>query len=227
MRLAHCGLGSRRLPLDSDVLNMRFIFVGERTQGADHRIRRRLTQAAQGWCSSAGRRVLPAAPNLAAWPAGSVMRLKHAMHLVGPNAAGNALSARLRHAEIHEVLGHIDHAGAFVHHDHSAGSHDGAGFGERFIVDWHVEEFGRQASAGRTASLHRFEFPALGNAAANFENHFAQGYAHGHFHQAGVLHAPRQRENFGAFALFRADLRVPVAAIANDGRERWHRFRRC
>ena len=89
---------------------------------------------------------------------------------------------------------------------------------KRFVVDRHIEKFSGQAAAGRTAGLHCLEAAAAGNAAADLEDDFAQRDAHRHFDQAGVQHASGKREDLGAFALLGADLRVPLAAIADDGR---------
>ena len=45
------------------------------------------------------------------------------IHLRRARAARNALAAGLRHAELHEEAGHIDHAGGIVHDDHAARAH--------------------------------------------------------------------------------------------------------
>ena len=52
--------------------------------------------------------------------------LQDVVHLLRADAARNALAAGFGHAELHEELGHIHHAGGLVHHDHAARAHDGA-----------------------------------------------------------------------------------------------------
>src|SRR5579864_274543 len=146
------------------------------------------------------------------------------MHLVSTDAARDAFSTGLGHAEIHEVFGYIDHAGAFVHDDHAAGTHDRTGAGQRFIVDWHIEACGGQAAAGGSTGLHCLEVAALGDSASDLKDHLAQRNAHGDFDETVVLHAAGERKNFRAFAFFGAYAGVPLAAIANDGSNVSERF---
>ena len=44
-----------------------------------------------------------------------------------------------------------------VEHHQAAGAHDGAGAGERVVVDGRVGQARRDAAAGRPADLHRLE----------------------------------------------------------------------
>ena len=60
---------------------------------------------------------------------------------------------------------------------------------------------------------------AVGNAAADLVDDLAQRDAHGHFDQAGIVDAARQREDLGALALLRADGGEPIGAVAQDGRD--------
>src|SRR5262249_3711696 len=138
-----------------------------------------------------------------------------AVHLVGTDATGDTLSARLGHAEVHEVLGDIDHAGTLVHHDHAARSHDRSGLRQRFVIDRHIEAIGGQTAAGRPPGLHSFELATFRDASTNFVDHLAQGDSHRDFDEPGILDATGERENLGAFALLSSDRRVPLAAIAN------------
>ena len=201
------------------IFNMGPVLLGERAQRADHRIRRRLPQAAQaGVLQQVAEffqhlHVLRRGVHVARSPS------QNAVHLVRSDAAWNALAARLGHAEVHEVFGHVDHAGAFVHHDHAARAHDRPRACQRFIIHRHVEAIGRQAAARRSARLHRLELAALRNPAADFEDHLAQGDSHRNFNQAGVLDPPSQGKDFRAFALLGADTGIPLAAVADDGRD--------
>ena len=89
------------------------------------------------------------------------------VHLRCAGAAGNALAARLGHAELDEEAGHIDHAGGVVHDDHAAGAHHGSGLDQRIVADAEVEQLCGNAAAGRAAGLHRLEVVSVGNAAAD------------------------------------------------------------
>ena len=75
------------------------------------------------------------------------------------------------------------------------------------------------AAAGRAAGLRGLELLAVGDAAADVEDDLAQGGAHGHFHQAGVVDLAGQGEHLGALALFRADGGEPVRAVQDDRRD--------
>src|SRR5208337_2949167 len=138
------------------------------------------------------------------------------VHLGRPGAAGNALAAGFGHAELHEVVRHVHHAGAVVHDDHAAGAHDGTEFPERFIVYGEVEELFRDAAAGRSTGLHGLEFMAFGNAAANLKNDLAEGRSHGHLNQADIAHLACECKDLGTLAFLCADGSVPIAAAAHD-----------
>ena len=87
---------------------------------------------------------------------------------------------------------------------------------ERVVVDRGVEERFGEASAGRTAGLHRLEALAVRDAAADVEDHLAQRRAHGHFDQARVAHLAGQGEDLGALALLGADGGEPVGPVQDD-----------
>ena len=76
----------------------------------------------------------------------------------------------------------------------------------------------REAAARRAARLHGLELLAVLDAAADFEDHFAQRGAHRHLDQADVIDLARQGEDFGALALFGADRGEPFGAPQDDGR---------
>src|SRR5579884_1502794 len=141
-----------------------------------------------------------------------------AVHLVGADTARNALAARFRHTEIHEIFRDVYHARGLVHHDHAAGTHDGACLDQRLIVDGHVEKLSRDASARGSSGLHRFESLVVGNSASYFVNDFAQRYSHGNFDHSGIDDISRQCEYLCPFALLGADRGIPLPAIADNGR---------
>ena len=76
----------------------------------------------------------------------------------------------------------------------------------------------REAAARRAARLHGLELLAVLDAAADFEDHFAQRGAHRHLDQADVIDLARQGEDFGALAFFGADRGEPFGAPQEDGR---------
>ena len=107
---------------------------------------------------------------------------------------------------------------AFIHDDHAARAHDGADAGQRIVIDAAYPETARECIRPRAAGLHGLELPAVGNAAADVEDDFAQRDAHGDFDQAGVVDSAGEGEDLGAFALVRADARrYQLAAVADDG----------
>ena len=74
----------------------------------------------------------------------------------------------------------------------------------------------RDAAAGGTAGLSRFEFLAVGDAAADLFDDLPEGGAHGDFHQAGVLDLAAQSEDLGAFGLLGAHGGEPVRTLQDD-----------
>src|ERR1022692_4663652 len=199
------------------VFDVRLVFLGEVAQCAQHRVGGRYTQPAQAGVPQEIAEVLDHGDILLAGLETSDLG-EQFVHLVSSHAARNTLAAGLSHAEVHEVLGHVDHAGTVVHHDHSAGTHDGTDPGQRFVIDRHIEKFRRDATAGRPAGLHRLILTAVGNATADLEDDLAQGDAHGDFHQPGIFHASSKGKYLGALALFATDLGVPFSAVSDN---RW------
>ena len=76
---------------------------------------------------------------------------------------------------------------------------------QRFVIHRQIQVLLGNAAARRAAGLHGLELLAVGNAAADIVDDFAQRDAHGHFDQAGVGDPAGQGEDLGALALFRAD----------------------
>src|SRR5581483_4100632 len=136
-----------------------------------------------------------------------------------PGPAWHAFAARLDHRELEEVAGHVDHAGRVVHHDHPARADDRAQPAQALVVQRHVQVVGRDAAAGWTAGLDRLEGAAVGDTPAEVVDDLPERYPERHFHDAGVGHLAGQSEHLGAAALLGSDRRVPVAAVAHDGRD--------
>ena len=108
------------------VHNVRHELVLEVAQRAERRAGRQLAQGAErGIRHRLGKdvdlvQVLQRA--LALGDAG-----QHLQHSLAADAAGSALPAGLGVGEGQEELGELHHTGVFVHHDHAARAHRGAG----------------------------------------------------------------------------------------------------
>src|SRR5262249_48931974 len=99
-----------------------------------------------------------------------------------------------------------------------------SGLGQRLIIDRHVQILGWETSSGGTARLHGFELATVRDAAAHIEDNFTQGDAHWNFDETGVQNAPGEGEHLRPFALLSADLSVPIATVADNGRNVGERF---
>ena len=75
---------------------------------------------------------------------------------------------------------------------------------------------GRDAAAQGAAGLHGLELFAVGNAAADVKDDLADGDAHGHLDQPGVVHLAGQRKDRRARASRRSDAGEPVRAVDED-----------
>ena len=129
------------------------------------------------------------------FPLPSLIRVRISSIRLPPTRQGTHLPQDSAVAKFRKNLREFDHAGVFIDDDHAARAHDRAGLLERVEVDLDVEVLGGQAAAQRPAGLHGLEFLALGDAAADVEDDLAQGDAHGHFDQAGVVHLAGQGED--------------------------------
>ena len=108
-------------------------------------------------------------------------------------AARAALPAGLVIGELNEELGDIDHAGVFIHHNHSAGTHHGAHFLQALVVNREIDVAIRDAAPRRTARLHRLELFAARDAAADVVDDLAQCDPHGNLDQITWSPSPLQR----------------------------------
>ncbi len=160
-------------------------------------------------------------------PRPSVMPVKdYFTHLPQAFTARQAFAAGLALEEGGVIAGHVHHAGLIVHDNHAAGTHHRAGFCQFVEVHRQVEQAFRNNAAGRTAGLYRLEFTALGNAAADIEDDFAERRAHRDFDQPGIGNVADEREYLGAFAACGTYLAVPVSAVVDNQSERWPMSRR-
>ena len=98
------------------VPDVRNVFIAEMPDGGQHRVRRRLPQAAQrGILDLVAEIDQPLDVTFFAFAfADAVEDLQHAL---GAHAARHALAARLVLDKVQEVARHVDHAGVLVHDD--------------------------------------------------------------------------------------------------------------
>ena len=119
--------------------------------------------------------------------------------------------------ELDEEAGDVHHAVVFVQHHHAARSHDGAELRQRLVIHRGIEHFARDAAAGRSAGLHRFDGAVLQPAAAHIVNEARERRSQGHFHQPGIGDLAYQREDLGARAFGAARLGEPGGTFQHDG----------
>src|SRR5215470_4951049 len=209
MTPAHCG-GTTLL------VHVSFVFIGEIAQGAYHRVWRGLSQTAQAGVFQQIAEFLEH-PNVLGASRAICNFLEQTIHLIRPHAARDTFAAGFGHAEIHEVLGDVHHAGGLVHDDHSAGTHDRSSLSQGLIIDWHVQILGRQTTSGRAARLYGLELTTVWDTATHIENNFAQSDAHRNFDETCVHDAPGEGKHLRPFALLGADPGVPIATVADNG----------
>ena len=152
-------------------------------------------------------------------PLPSQIVLKDFQDAAGANPARGTFSAAFILGEFHEEAGDIHHAGFFVHDHQAAGSHHGAGFGQRFIIHRQVQVVRRQAAAHRAAGLDGFEALVVLDSAANVIDDLAHGDPKWNFDQAGVLDIAGDGKGLGAFAFFGAHAGIPFRAVQDDLRD--------
>ena len=112
-----------------------FVLLAEMAQGGEHRIGRRLAQAAQRALANHAAELIQHGQVVACAPRPSVTRFRMRSALFKSHAARHAFAARLGMGELDEVARHVDHAVVFIHDHHAAGAHDGAELREVFVVD--------------------------------------------------------------------------------------------
>ena len=188
------------------VADVRLVLVAEVADVGQHRVGRRLAEAAE-------RRLLDRLAEvdealdvalLALAVADARDDLEHAL---GADAAGRALAAALLLDEVEEEARHVDHAGVLVHDDEAAGAHDGAELGQRLEVDRRVEVLLGDAAARRAAELRGLELLAVGDAAADVVDDVAERDAEVDLDEADVVDRAGEGEDLGAGALLGAGAR--------------------
>ena len=205
---------ARRAVLVADV---RLVLVAEVAEGGQHRVGRGGAQRAERGLLHHHRPAPPAVSMSPSRPRPWQMSVRMSSICLEPFAAGRALAAGLVFQEVEEVAGDVHHAGVLVHDDHAAGAHHRA---QPSVSSSKSTGRSRSCSGmqppGRPAGLHGLERFLLRDAAADVEDDLAQGHAHRHLDQAGVLHLADQREDLGALAVLRADAPANQAAAPVD-----------
>src|SRR5207248_2339436 len=151
--------------------DVRDVFVLEVAQSREHRVRRSLTQPAQGSVLYHPAAILE---QLEIRLFAFALRdpVEDCLQLLGSFAARKALSAGLFFQELHEIAGEIDHAGVFIHDHHAARAHHRTCRSKSFVIDGKIDHAGRNAAAGGAADLNGFQLFAFGYAAADVVDHF-------------------------------------------------------
>ena len=197
------------------LMDVLLVFLAEIAKCAQHRVRRRLPEAAErGILDDGGHLFEQLDVPLLAFSLRDVRQ--DLEHPFGALPAGGALAAGFILAEIHEETGHVDGAVVLVHDDQSARTHDGAELGDLFVVDRRIEMLDRNAAAGGAAQLRSLEFLAFGDSAADVVNDGSQRRSHRDFDQSDVVDVTGQGEDLCPLALFRSDAGVPLRTLEDD-----------
>ena len=182
---------------------MRYILIAEELEGRKDGVGSRLTESAKGVFFDVMGELFELVQILERRLAGDNL-FEYLLHSSRADTAGGALSAGLVNGKVKEELGYIDHAVAVVHDDKSARTHHAADGGEVVVVYLGVHEARGDASAGGSAGLSRLELSAVGDAAADVLDNFAQGRAHGDLNEAGVLDVAAECKDLGALGALSA-----------------------
>ncbi|MBA7684330.1 hypothetical protein ES703_92723 [subsurface metagenome] len=180
---------------------MFFKFFPEVSKRAEHRIWKCLSQAAQGTRLDRPAKFFESV-DVPGGPIAFGDFREHSEQVLGAHPARCAFSARFIVGKFEEVPGDIHHARVLVHDDHTAGTHDGPGFGKFFEINRKLDKLLRETPARRAAGLDRLEFLAVRNAAADVVYDILQGNAHRHFDEAGPVDFSSQGEGLGPPTLF-------------------------
>ena len=196
------GVDSKRgdIPTDTGrtplVVYMRLVLLSKILQGGQDRVGSRFPEPAQRRHLNLLTQSLDLLQVLRlALP--SRQPVEQGVELIYSLAAGDTLPAGLLHQELEEVLRHVDHAGAIVHHDHSAGAHHGARLRKRIEIDGKIEIVLSEASTRRAACLHGLEWSPVYYSAAYPEDDIAQLGAHGNLDETGIDNLSHEAEGLG------------------------------
>src|SRR6266540_1834244 len=148
--------------------------------------------------------------------------LEQLHHPARPLPAGRALAARLVHVELGRAERQLHHAGAVVDHDHRRRSELRSRLRDRVEVEIRVELVRRHHRGRRAAGDDRLQLPSLGDAASDVVDQLPQGRTELELVVAGPLDVSGQGEDDGSGRGLGPDLRVPLAAVLDDGRDGRH-----
>jgi hypothetical protein len=148
------------------VINMVYILVVKVFDGGQYRVGRCLSQSAHGAVFDFECQ-LSQQFHVAFFAFSGCDPLKNFKHSLGADSAVGAFSAGFLGCEVKEVSSHIHHTGIFIHDNHTAGSDDGSGFVDFFIVYQGVNQFHGDTSAGRSTHLDGLEFFVVLDAATD------------------------------------------------------------
>jgi hypothetical protein len=118
--------------------------------------------------------------------------------------------------ETHHIQSGFYYTYGFIQNDYPRGTQHGTGFGQRFVVQAHVNLIRGKNRDGRTARDYSFQVKTVGNAAAVFIYQFTKRDAQWKFVVAGLVHVAGEAEYLGTGGFFSAYGGVPLAAPVYD-----------
>ncbi len=135
--------------------------------------------------------------------------------MTSTNAAESTFAARFTLRKIGKIARHFDHAGIFVHHHQTAGTHHRANRFQRIKIDRRLHQGRRQTTPGGSADLHRFELLTILNPATNINHQMFQGNPHGNFNQPWIFNLTNHRKDSGSRTILSTDRTKPLMTIAD------------
>ncbi|OQC09320.1 MAG: hypothetical protein BWX75_01171 [Candidatus Cloacimonetes bacterium ADurb.Bin088] len=191
------------------------IFVLEIAKSGEHRIGRCLPQSAEAAFDDIVGQFLQA---------GNVFQFSLSFRDAGENlqhperadAAEGAFAAGFALGEIQEIARHIDHAGAFVHHNHSSGTHDRPGGVDAVVIHNSIKQFSGDATPGGASHLDSLERLIRLHAAAHFVDDVPERDTHGNLDQPAAGDLARQGEDLGAGRLLRPHRAEGFGAVQDN-----------
>ena len=105
---------------------------------------------------------------------------------------------------------------ALAKHYQSARAHDGAHLVQGIEIHLGITQLSRDATARRTAYLHRLQRLATFHAAANLVHNLAKRGSHRHLDESAVIHLAGQSKDLCAWTALRTDFCIRLGAVMDD-----------
>ena len=144
--------------------------------------------------------------------------LKEFEHTLRSDSARTAFPAGFSLSESHEEFRNIDHTGALVHNNQTAGTDDRIVFLNLVKIKRNVQILFYETSAGRSTDLNTFEFTAALETASDIINDGTECGSHRNFDKTGIVYVTGKCECLGSRASFCTNASVPLNTIGDDHR---------